>query len=159
MQEMIDVNKFSIGATAAILTSMGVIAGLTQGMDTKVGIISGLLIIAIADNISDSFSIHIYSESEGASDKEVQISTFGNFAVRFILVLTFALIVLNFSPNTALIISSLWGLTLLTIISYRIALRRKINPVRGTVWHLVVAFLVIAGSKLLGSFILKIVTH
>lgn len=49
----ININEFSIGATAAIITSMGLIAGLTQGYDARVGIITGLLIIAIADNISD----------------------------------------------------------------------------------------------------------
>ena len=98
-------NTFSIGATAAIITSMGLIAGLTQGANAKVGIITGLLIFAVADNISDSFSIHIYKESEGASSKEVSVSTFGNFAVRLLLVLTFASLVLFLPPNAALILT------------------------------------------------------
>jgi hypothetical protein len=61
--KMATINKFSIGATTAITTSMALIAGLTQGGNVKTGIITGLLIIAIADNISDSLGIHIYKES------------------------------------------------------------------------------------------------
>lgn len=156
---MLSLHKFSMGATAAIITSMGLIAGLTQGIDAKEGIISGLFIIAIADNISDSFSIHIYSESEGASPKDVRISTLGNFAVRFLLVLTFALIVLVSAPRTALIVSSVWGLLLLVLLSYSIAQHRKLNPVRHSLWHVFVALLVIAGSRLLGNLILHVMTH
>ncbi len=150
-----NVNKFSMGATAAIITSMGLIAGLTQGADAKVGIITGLLIFAIADNISDSFSIHIYKESEGASVKEVSVSTFGNFAVRLLLVLTFAAIVLLLPPNAALIASSIWGMALLAILSHRIAKSRCIHPLRSITWHLAVALVVIVGSKFLGSWILQ----
>ena len=152
---MLNINKFSIGATAAIITSMGLIAGLTQGVDAKTSIITGLLIIAVADNISDSFSVHVYKESEGASRKEINSSTFGNFTVRLILALTFVLIVLFFSPYTALIISSVWGLSLLAILSYLIARSRETHPLREVGWHLVVALLVVAGSKILGNLILQ----
>jgi len=156
---MINVNKFSIGATAAIITSMGLIAGLTQGSNAETSIITGLFIIAIADNISDSFSIHIYKESEGASRKEINSSTFGNFTVRLILALTFVLIVLLFSPYNALIISSIWGLILLAVLSYLIAKHKETHPLREVAWHLLAALIVVAGSKILGSLILKIVAH
>ena len=156
---MIGIKQFSIGATAAIITSMGLIAGLTQGVDAKVGIITGLLIIAVADNLSDSFSIHIYKESEGASRQEVLISTFGNFAVRFLIVLTFAIMVMLFTPNVALMVSSVWGLGLLALLSYFIARERKLDPLRHTLWHLAIAVLVIAGSRMLGNVILQVVTR
>jgi len=151
---MIDINKFSIGATAAIITSMGLIAGLTQGNGAKTAIITGLLIVAIADNISDSFSIHVYKESEGASRKEINSSTFGNFITRLFLALTFILIVMLFPSYPALIISSVWGLSLLGILSYLISKNKETHPLREAGWHLVVALMVIAGSKLLGNLIL-----
>ena len=153
----INLNEFSIGATAAIITSMGLIAGLTQGYDAKVGIITGLLIIAIADNISDSFSIHIYKESLGASRLDTDSATFGNFIVRLFLVFTFVLIVLLFPPYTAFIASSIWGLALLSVLSYLIAKSKETQPLREVAWHLIVALLVIAGSRLLGNFILNLV--
>ena len=153
---MININKYSIGATAAIITSMGLIAGLTQGAGEKAGIITGLLIIAIADNISDSFSIHMYKESEGASKKEINSSTIGNFVTRFILALSFALIILFLPPFTAFIVSSIYGLTLLAILSYLVSQHKDSNPLKEVAWHLVIAILVIIGSKILGSLILGV---
>jgi VIT1/CCC1 family predicted Fe2+/Mn2+ transporter len=151
------INKFSIGATAAITTSMGLIAGLTQGGNAKTGIITGLLIIAIADNISDTLGIHIYKESEGASRQDINSFTYGNFLARFFIVSTFVLIILLFSSYVALIISSVWGLFLLTILSYSIAKIKKTNSVPEIAWHLLVALLVIIGSKLLGNLILRMI--
>jgi len=156
---MMNVNKFSIGATAAITTSMGLIAGLTQGGDAKTGIITGLLIVAIADNVSDSLGIHIYKEAEGASRKEINAFTYGNFFIRLLIAFTFVLIILLFSSYAALVISSLWGLILLTILSYLIAKMKKTNSLREIAWHLFVALIVIIGSKFLGNLILKMVVH
>ena len=151
---MLNVNKYSIGATAAIITSMGLIAGLTQGANAKISIVTGLLIIAIADNISDSFSIHIYKEAEGATKQEINSSTFGNFTIRLFLALTFVFIVLFFSPFSALIISSVYGLILLAILSFLISKHKDTNPLGEMIWHLLIALLVVAGSKLLGYVIL-----
>ena len=156
---MININKFSIGATAAIITSMGLIAGLTQGVDARLSIITGLLIVAIADNISDSFSIHIYKESEGASHKDVSSSTYGNFIVRLFLALTFVVIVLLFPPFIAFVVSSVWGLTLLAILSYMITKDREVSPLTMVIKHLITALVVIIGSKFLGNLILKLATH
>jgi len=159
LNKMMNINRFSIGATAAITTSMGLIAGLTQGEIAKTGIITGLLVIAIADNISDSLGIHIYKESEGASQQDINLHTYGNFIARLFLVFTFVLIVLLFPSRLALIVSSIWGLVLLAILSYLIAKIKKTSPLLEIVWHLIVALLVIAGSKLLGSLVLKTIVH
>jgi vacuolar iron transporter family protein len=153
--KIIDISKFSMGMTAAITTSLGLIAGLTQGNGEKTAIITGLLIVAIADNISDSLGIHIYKESEGALRKETDSATYGNFLVRLLLVSIFILIVLLFSPYMAFLISSLWGLFLLAVLSYSIAKSKKTNPLSEIVLHLTAAVLVIVGSKLLGALILN----
>jgi vacuolar iron transporter family protein len=142
-----------MGATAAIITSLALIAGLAHGDSTRTSIIAGLLIIAIADNIADSLSFHIFKEAEGACKKEVYSSTLGNFIVRFVLALTFVAIILLLPSNIALVVSIVWGLFLLTILSYSIAKAQKINPFKETIWHLFIASLVIVGSKLLGDLI------
>jgi vacuolar iron transporter family protein len=156
---MFDINKFSMGATAAIITSMGLVAGLNQRNGAKISIITGLLVIAIADNVSDSLGIHIYKESEGASKQDIRSTTYGNFSVRLILAFTFVAIVMLFSSRTAFIVSSIWGLVWLAILSHLIAKKRKTRPVREIAWHLVVALAVIAGSRLIGDLILKTMSH
>lgn len=148
-------SKFSIGATAAIVTSMGLIAGLTQNNSLKNTIVASLLLIAIADNISDSLAVHIYKESEDAKRQEIASATYGNFILRFLIVFTFILIVLLLPALPALIVSSIWGLTLLVLLSVSIS-KVKNTPVRAEIiWHVAIALLVIVGSRLLGGFILK----
>ena len=56
--------KYSLGATAAIITSMGIVAGLGQNDSLKMITIAGLLTFAIADNISDALAIHIYKQQK-----------------------------------------------------------------------------------------------
>jgi VIT1/CCC1 family predicted Fe2+/Mn2+ transporter len=148
------INKFSIGATAAIITSLALIFGLAHGDNTRINVIAGLLIIAIADNVADSLSIHILKESEGANRKEIYTSTLGNFFVRFFLALTFVLIIIFLSSQAALIVSAIWGLLLLCVLSYAIAKAQNINPIKETLWHLLIASMVIISSKLLGNLIL-----
>lgn len=152
---MIDIQKCSLGATAAIITSMGLIGGPNQGTYARSGIITGLLIVGLADNISDSFSFLMYKELEGASRRDLNSDTLVNFIVRLLLVITFALIVILFSPNTAFIVSSVWGLALLATLSFLIAKSNKINPLRTIVLNFIIAIVVILGSKLLGNLISK----
>lgn len=155
---MVNINKFSIGATAAITTSMGLIAGLAHGESAKISVVTGLLVIAVADNISDSLGIHIYKESEGASKKDIRSSTFGNFIVRLVLAFTFIGIVLLFPSPFAFIVSSVWGLVGLAVLSYLISKSKKTNPLREIAWHLIVALFVIVVSRILGNFILNEIT-
>lgn len=148
-----------MGATAATITSMGVVAGLQQGDGARAGVVTGLLVVAIADNVSDSLGIHTYKESEGASRQEIRSSTVGNFLTRLVLAVSFVAIVMLSSSHTAFILSSVWGCVLLAVLSYLIAKRRKAQPLREVVRHLMIALLVIASCKLLGNIILRIVNH
>ena len=146
-------SQFSLGGTAAIITSMGLIAGLSYADNPKASIVGGLLIIAVADNISDSFGIHMYKESECSDRREVFITTVGNFLVRLLITLSFVLMVLVLPPAILIWSSPLWGLLLLTAISYNIARLRHSSPVREVMIHLVVAVTVIAASGYAGHVI------
>jgi len=123
--------NFSIGITAAIVTSMGLIAGLAQGNYKKTSLITSLLVFAIVDNISDSLGLHIYKESEGASSRETRMFTYSNYIARLFLSATFILIVLLFSSYLAFIVSFLWGSVLLAILSYFIAKKKGTSPPLG----------------------------
>jgi VIT1/CCC1 family predicted Fe2+/Mn2+ transporter len=139
-------SKYSMGATAAIITSMGLIAGLTQNDSMRQ--------TTIADNVADSLGIYIYKESEGAKKREILSATFGNFILRFVLVVSFILIVLLLPAPQALKVSSAWGFMLLVLLGYAIAKAKNITVRVEIIWHVIVALLVIIGSKLLGGFIL-----
>jgi len=89
-------NKFLFGSAAAIITNLGIIAGLFSSHNARGNIIGSILVIAVADNISDTLGIHIYQEAEGLKAKEVWISSFTSIISRFVVSLIF---VLNFKSE------------------------------------------------------------
>ena len=144
--------RFSFGATAAIITNLAIIVGLRIG-NVKLTIIGAMLVIAIADNVSDSLGIHVYQESEGLDAKEVWFSTSTNFLTRVLVSFSFIFLVWVLPINMAVIVSIIWGLLLLSGMSYIIAKAKGINPVLAVLEHLAIAVVVIIASNFIGHFI------
>ena len=148
-------SKFSFGATSAIITSLGLIIGLDSLSHPRLSIIGGILVIALADNISDSVGIHIYQESECITDREVWFSTFSNFFARVLVSLTFIILVLALPIRLAVSCSIVWGLSLLAFMSYTIAKDRGVNPYRAIFEHTSIAIFVIIASSFVGKFLIS----
>jgi VIT1/CCC1 family predicted Fe2+/Mn2+ transporter len=151
---MLAPRTFSFGGTAAIVTSMGLIVGLRPETAT---IVSGLLVIAIADNISDSLSVHMYQEAENLEGRAAFRTTLTNFVARLSVALTFVIIVLVLPDPYAAIVALGWGFLLLAGLSYILARSRDVSPMPEVCKHLGVAVLVIAASRVIGSWILQYV--
>ena len=147
--------RFSFGATSAIITNLSLIAGLNTLAHPKLSIIGGILLIALADNISDSAGIHIYQESECVTQKEVWLSTLTNFFTRLFVSLVFILLVALLPMNLAVPCSIAFGLGLLSFMSYTIAKDRGINPYSAIFEHLCIAILVIALSNFFGKWVIS----
>jgi VIT1/CCC1 family predicted Fe2+/Mn2+ transporter len=150
---MAHLNRFSFGATSAIVTSLALIVSLSKTINPKLSIIGSLLVIAIADNISDSLGIHIYQESELKKSKAVRVSTFFNFLTRFLVILIFILLVAFLPIGYSVIFSIVWGVSLLTLLSYLIAKEQKANPYLAILQHLAIAIVVIVVSLFLSEWI------
>lgn len=144
---MFRISRISFGSTAAIVTSMALITGLGANGASKAIIVSALLIAALADNLTDSLSIHIYQESERLEQREAFIGTMWNFVARLAGGLSFALIVVIFPPTISVLVSIIWGMFLLIALTYLLARDRKVSVQSEIVKHLVVALSVIALSK------------
>ena len=128
--------------------------GLNAGTHSKIVIIGAILIIAIADAFSDALGIHISEESENKhNQKEVWQSTLSTFLSKFFFALTFIIPVLLFPLSAAIIISVVYGLTILAIFSYKIAKKRPWGVV---LEHLVIALIVIVITHYVGDLIGKI---
>jgi VIT1/CCC1 family predicted Fe2+/Mn2+ transporter len=150
---MLRTNRISLGSTAAIVTGMALIVGLDAVDASKKTMISALLIAALADNLTDSLSIHIYQESEHMAQREALRGTLSNFAARLGLGLSFAglvaLLPLPLAPAAALG----WGMVLLAVLSWVLARERRVSPVPEVARHVVVAALVIFVSRVIGNWI------
>ena len=148
--------NFSFGATSAIVTSLAFIVGLSRSINPNLTIIGLLLLFAIADNISDSLGIHIYQESELKKTKVVIASTFYNFLTRFLIVLSFILLVALLPIDYAVVVSIIYGISLLVILTYFIAKEEKVNPYKAILWHVAIAILIIIVSNFIGMWIRNI---
>ena len=147
--------KFSFGATSAIITNLGLITGLDKLAHPQLSIITGILIIAVADNIADSAGIHIYQESECLGSKEVWFSTLSNFLTRILVSLAFIFLIVSFPLKMAVFASVVLGLFLLAIMSYSIAKNRGTNPYLSIIEHISIAVLVIIASHFASQWIAK----
>lgn len=150
---MIKASKFSFGGTAAIVTNMALIIGLNAATATRSAIVSGLLIVALADNLSDSLSIHIYQEAEHLEAREAFRSTLTNFVTRLLVSLTFVLLILTLPVATAALVSVIWGVLLLVALSIVIARQRLVSAVSEIGKHLVAAGTVLFLSRTIGVWI------
>jgi VIT1/CCC1 family predicted Fe2+/Mn2+ transporter len=152
---MKNIYNLSFGVTSAVMTSLAIVVGL-GGTATAMTITTALLIIAVADNISDSFGIHIYKESQCSSKKEVKETTFGNFIARLITTSIFIIFVIFLSTNLAMIFSVIFSLLSIIVMSYFISLHQKKNPYISILKHLSIAVIVLVSSLLLREIIFKI---
>jgi len=150
---MLNPRRFSFGGTAGIVTSMGLIIGLSAARVEMVTIVSGLLIVGVADNITDSLSIHMYQEAEKLDGRAALMATLTNFVTRLLIVLSFVAIVLTLPKPYAGVVAFAWGGALLAAISYVLARARGISPGTEVAKHLGVAVLAIAASRFMGLWI------
>jgi len=142
------------GLTSAIITTLGLIVGLHSGTHSKLIVLGGILTIAIADAFSDALGIHVSEEAENVhTKKEIWLSTISTFSAKFLFALTFVIPILLFELSTAIVISIIWGLFMLGVLSLTISKEKKENPWESVSEHLIIALVVIVITHYVGDFI------
>ncbi|MCX8190280.1 MAG: hypothetical protein N3F05_03590 [Candidatus Diapherotrites archaeon] len=145
---------FSFGLTSAVITTLGLMMGLYASTESKAVVISGVLLIATADALSDSLGIHLSEEAESKhTKKEVWQSTFSTFIFKFLFACVFVLPLLIFDLYLAVIVNIILGFFMLGIFSYAIASEQNIKRILVVIEHFAVAILVLILTYLIGHFI------
>ena len=145
---------FNFGLTSGIITTLGLMVGLESGTHSTLAVIGGILTIAIADAFSDSLGIHICEESENKhTKKEIWESTLSTFICKFIFALTFVIPVLLFELNMAIIISVVWGLLVISVLSFNMARKQKELWWKVIGEHITIALIVITITHFVGDWI------
>jgi VIT1/CCC1 family predicted Fe2+/Mn2+ transporter len=153
---MTHLTKYSFGATSAIATSLAFIVSLSGSPAPRTPIIGALLVLAVADNITDSLGIHVFQESDLKSQSTVNASTLSNFATRLVLVLSFVALVYLLPIGVAVAASIAWGVSILVTLSYLIATEQKADPTRAILQHVAIAALVVVSSLVMRDWITTI---
>jgi vacuolar iron transporter family protein len=155
---MTHLTKYSFGATSAIATSLAFIVSLSGSPEPRTPIIGSLLVLAVADNITDSLGIHVFQESDLKSKGVVNASTLSNFVTRLVLVLSFVALVYLLPISAAVAVSITWGVSILVALSYLIATEQGASPTNAIIQHVAIAALVVISSLLLRNWIAAIFT-
>ncbi|WP_028950724.1 membrane protein [Sulfurihydrogenibium subterraneum] len=135
---------FGFGLTSGVITTLGMIIGLYATTESKFVVISGILSIAIADSVSDALGIHLSEESDTTkSSKHIWIATLSTFLSKFIITVSFILPILLFNLNIAILISIIWGIFLVSIYSFKIAIERSENPYKAIFEHILIMSIVL----------------
>jgi VIT1/CCC1 family predicted Fe2+/Mn2+ transporter len=130
------------------------VVGLHSSTHSKIFVMGGILVIAIADALSDAMGIHFSEESEDKhSFKEIWESTIATFLSKFIFALTFVIPILLFKLSTAVILCVIWGTVLTTIFSVYIAKSQNKKTFHTVVEHLVLLFIVITITHFVGEWV------
>lgn len=144
----------SFGLTSAVITTLGLMVGLHSGTGSKLVIIGGILTIAIADAFSDALGIHVSEESENVhTAMQIWGATIATFLTKFIFALTFLVPVLLLPLFTAIVVSLVWGLAILTVLSYFMAKIQGKRPWKIVGEHVLIAIIVIAITHWVGDWV------
>ena len=139
--------------TSGVITTLGLMIGLDAGTGSKLVLLSGILVIAFADAMSDALGIHVSEESEGNNSRmNVWLSTIATFVTKLVIALSFAIPIIILPQNLSIIVAVIWGGVLLTILSYKIAQRENIKASSVITEHVSIATIVIIASYYIGTF-------
>ena len=144
----------SFGLTSAVITTLGLMVGLHSGTQSRIVVLAGILTSAVADAFSDALGIHISEEAENIhSAKEIWGATVATFLTKFLFAMTFLVPVLFISLSVAIIVNLIWGLSILTVLSYIITRSQGKPPWKIVGEHLLIAIVVIGATHWLGGWI------
>ena len=144
----------SFGITSGTITTLGLMMGLFSSTGSKMVVIGGILTIAIADSMADALGIHVSKESENKlSRKRVWTATLATFLSKSLYTLSFIIPLLVFGLWNAIVVSIVYGLLMLSLLSYKIGKDNREKPFRVVFEHLVIAIIVLILSYYAGVFV------
>ena len=145
---------FSFGLTSGVITTLGLLIGLATATNSRLVAIGGVLTIAIADALSDSFGIHVSEEARGKSTSaDVLEATISTFLYKFLTAVSFLIPIVFLSLNYAVIASIVWGFFLISLLSFYIAKTENTNYRKVILEHILIATIVIVVSYYVGLFV------
>ena len=142
------------GATSGVITTIGLIVGLNSGTQSVIAVLGGILVIAVADAMSDALGIHLAEEADPDTDHgHVWSATIATFLTKFVFSISFAVPLLLLPLGPAVIASVIWGLLVIVILSYFLAKSQNESPLLIIVEHVGIAVLVIVFSHYIGVWV------
>ena len=142
------------GATSGVITTIGLITGLNAGTQSLVAVLGGILVVAVADAMSDALGIHLAQEADpDATSEHIWAATIWTFLPTLVVALSFALPLLILPLQLAVAVSVGWGLLVITLLSAYLARIQNVPALHVVTEHLGIAIVVVAVSHFIGVWV------
>lgn len=142
------------GATSGVITTIGLIVGLNSGTKSVIAVLGGILVIAVADAMSDALGIHLAEEANPDTDHlHVWSATIATFLTKFVFSISFAVPLLLLPLELAVAVSVAWGLLVIVILSFFLAKSQDEPPLMIIGEHVFIAVLVLVLSHYIGVWV------
>lgn len=144
------------GATSGVITTIGLIVGLNSGTKSITAVLGGILVIAVADAMSDALGIHLAEESDpNTTHSHVWSATIMTFVTKFVFSISFAVPLLLLPLATAVVVSVVWGMLVIVVLSYLLARTQNESPFAIIAEHVGIAMLVVVFSHYIGVWVAR----
>ena len=144
------------GATSGVITTIGLIVGLNSGTNSVTAVIGGILVIAVADAMSDALGIHLAEEANPDTDHgHVWSATITTFVAKFLFAISFVVPLLLLPLGPAVIASVLWGVLVIIVLSYFLARSQNESPISIIAEHVGIAMVVVVCSHFIGVWVAR----
>ncbi len=142
------------GATSGVITTIGLIVGLNSGTRSITAVLGGILVIAVADAMSDALGIHLAEEADpNTTHHHVWSATIMTFLTKFVFSISFAVPLLLLPLATAVLVSVAWGILVIVVLSYFLARSQGESPFAIIAEHVGIAMLVVFLSHYIGVWV------
>ena len=142
------------GATSGVITTIGLIAGLHAGTNSMKAVLGGILVIAVADALSDALGIHLAEESDpNTTTQHIWAATITTFLTKFLFAISFAVPVLLLPLQPAVLVSVAWGIFVIVLLSLSIAKAQQSSPLAIVAEHVGIAIFVVFVSHYIGVWV------
>lgn len=130
--------------------------GLNAGTHSLAAVLGGILVIAVADAMSDALGIHLAEEADPSSTTQhIWAATVSTFLSKFVFALSFAIPLLLLPLDLAVMASIAWGMFVIIVLSYFIARVQQASATAVIAEHVGIALLVVVLSHFIGVWVHK----
>lgn len=145
------------GISSAVFTTLGIITSLNFATNSKTAVIGGIISIAVADSMSDSFGIYTAKRAERGISQSVAIkSALATLWGKSIFTLSFLIPFLSFSAPISIYASICWGLIIIILINIQIAFIKEESILKNVITNIAIMALIISLSYVVGKIVATI---
>jgi len=143
----------AFGASAAILSILGLMIAVYAAVSTKIAILTSILSLALADSLADTYALYSQKKMSGYSTKRALKFGFSNFFSRFILTASFIMPFLFLDTILSIVTNLILGFTFLIFLNLLISFFQETKKAKTLIKSILFSLGVLFGSYFVGTLL------